>query len=65
MKRPSDYVGVVSTAIFSVEFCPVDKIVSSGKDYGPECFGGGAVGVIVTDCAGGADFCAHTAFALN
>ena len=63
--KTCDYVGVVSTSIFSVEFCPVDKIVASGKDYGAECFGSGAIGVVVADCTGGADFCAHTAFVLG
>lgn len=63
--KTRDYIGVVSAAILSVDFCPVDKIVASGEDDGAERFGSGAIGIVVADCAGGADFCAHATFALG
>ena len=63
--KTCDYIGVVSAAILSVDFCPVDKIVASGEDNGAERFGSGAIGIVVVDCAGGADFCAHATFALG
>lgn len=64
--KTRDYIGVVSAAILSVDFCPVDKIVAGGKDYGAERFGGGAIGIVVADCCRWGRFLLHTPpFALG